>query len=65
MLHKLLDQNIQGLEESIERESLELLKAQIDQPTLNKVIIKGLIENIRHLTECKWTAYVLIKYFEL
>lgn len=64
-LHRLLDQNIQGLEESIERESLELLKAQIDQPTLNKVIIKGLIENIRHLAECKWTAYVLIKYFKL
>lgn len=64
-LKELLDQNIQGLEESIERESLVLLKEQIEQQTLSKTIIKGLIENIRHLTDCKWTAYVLIKYFEL
>ena len=64
-IYGLLDQNIQGLEESIERESLELLKEQIEQQTLSKAIIKGLIENVRHLTDCKWTAYVLIKYFDL
>lgn len=64
-LHELLDQNIEGLEESIERESLELLKEQIEHQTLSKAIIKGLIENVRHLEDCKWTAYVLFKYFEL
>lgn len=64
-LHELLSQNMLGLEESIERESLELLKEQIDHQTLSKAIIKGLIGNISRLEDCKWTAYVLTKYFEL
>lgn len=64
-LHEVLDQTICGLEKSIERESLEILKEQIDHQTLSKAIIKGLIENVRHLENYKWTAYVLIKYFDL
>lgn len=65
LLVEILDRNISDTDESIERESLILLKEQVQQPTLSKAIIKGLIENIRHLADCKWTAYVLGKYFKL
>ena len=64
-LVQILESNILDTDESIERESLILLKEQVQQQTLSKAIIKGLIENIRHLANCKWTAYVLLKYFEL
>ena len=64
-LIEILDSTISDLDESIERESLILLKEQVQQQTLSKAIIKGLIENIRHLANCKWTAYVLMKYFGL
>lgn len=64
-LCELVDQTIHGLENSIERESLELLQEQIGQQTLSKAIIKGLVGNIIHVEDCKWTAYVLIKYFDL
>ena len=63
LLIQILERNISDLDKSIERESLILLKEQVQQQTLSKAIIKGLIENIRHLANCKWTAYVLMKYF--
>ena len=64
-IEQILERNISDTEASIERESLILLKEQVQQQTLSKAIIKGLIENIRHLGNCKWTAYVLVKYFNL
>lgn len=65
LLFQNLERHIADTDDSIERESLILLKEQVEQRTLSKAIIKGLIENIRHLADCKWTAYVLMKYFEL
>ncbi len=62
-LLQLIEQNIQNLEPSIERESLELLKSQVEHQTYSKPIIKGLIENIRLQPGCQWIAYVLDKYF--
>ncbi|MFJ7404669.1 MULTISPECIES: TetR family transcriptional regulator [unclassified Lysinibacillus] len=63
-LLQLIEQNIQNIEPSIERESLELLKNQVEQQTYSKPIIKGLIENIRLQSGCQWIAYVLEKYFQ-
>lgn len=63
-LLQLIEQNIQNIEPSIERESLELLKNQVEYQTYSKPIIKGLIENIRLQPGCQWIAYVLEKYFQ-
>ncbi|MFJ7734263.1 TetR/AcrR family transcriptional regulator [Lysinibacillus sp. NPDC097231] len=64
-LLELIEQHLDGLEESIERESLELLKYQVENPTYSKAILKGLIENIRLQPDYKWVAYVMAKYFEI
>ncbi len=64
-LLELIEQHLNGLEESIERESLELLKYQVENPTYSKAILKGLIENIRLQPDYKWVAYVMAKYFEI
>jgi len=61
---QLIEQNLNHLEPSIERESLELLKHQVVHATYSKAIIKGLIENIRLQPGCQWIAYVLNKYFQ-
>lgn len=63
-LLQLIDQSIHNLEPSIERESLELLKNQVEHPTYSQPIIKGLIENIRLQPGCRWVVYVLDKYFQ-
>lgn len=64
-LLELIEQYLNGLEESIERESLELLKFQVENPTYSKPILKGLIENIRLQPDYKWVAYVIAKYFNI
>ncbi|SFB09198.1 MULTISPECIES: TetR/AcrR family transcriptional regulator [unclassified Bacillus (in: firmicutes)] len=58
-----VDQKIEELEESIEKESLILLSQQLNEPTLNRAIVKGLIENIRNHPHCKWVSYLLRTYF--
>ncbi|MEX3746203.1 TetR/AcrR family transcriptional regulator [Lysinibacillus xylanilyticus] len=63
-LLELIEQHLIGLEESIERESLELIKSQIEDQTYSKPIVKGLIENIRLQPEHRWVAYVLKNYFK-
>ncbi|QDQ01545.1 TetR/AcrR family transcriptional regulator [Lysinibacillus fusiformis] len=63
-LYQLIEQSIDMLEESIERESLELLMQQVEHTTYSRPIIKGLIENIRLRQDCQWVAYVINKYFE-
>ncbi|MCL1695663.1 MULTISPECIES: TetR/AcrR family transcriptional regulator [unclassified Lysinibacillus] len=64
-LLELIEQYLNGLEESIERESLELLKFQVENPTYSKPILKGLIENIRLQPDYRWVAYVIAKYFNI
>ncbi|MGA3677702.1 TetR/AcrR family transcriptional regulator [Lysinibacillus agricola] len=64
-LLELIEQHLIGLEESIERESLELIKSQIEDQTYSKAIVKGLIENIRLQPEHRWVAYVLKNYFKI
>ncbi|MGE7693315.1 TetR/AcrR family transcriptional regulator [Lysinibacillus sp. NPDC094177] len=64
-LLELIEQHLDGFEESIERESLELLKIQVESPTYSKPILKGLIENIRLKPDYSWVAYVIAKYFNI
>lgn len=64
-LLELIEQHLDGLEDTIERESLELLKYQVENPTYSKPIIKGLIENIRLQPDYRWVAYVIAKYFNM
>lgn len=64
-LLELIEQHLDGLEDTIERESLELLKDQVENPTYSKPILKGLIENIRLQPDYRWVAYVLAKYFNM
>jgi AcrR family transcriptional regulator len=64
-LLELIEQHLDGLEDTIERESLELLKYQVENPTYSKPILKGLIENIRLQPDYKWVAYVIAKYFNI
>ncbi|GAB0167366.1 TetR/AcrR family transcriptional regulator [Lysinibacillus sp. CTST325] len=64
-LLELIEQHLDGLEGTIERESLELLKGQVENPTYSKPILKGLIENIRLQPDYRWVAYVIAKYFNM
>lgn len=61
---ELIEQKLGEIEESIEKESLILLKKQLIHPTYSMAIVNGLIENIRHHPHCKWISYVLRKYYD-
>lgn len=61
---EMIELKFEEMEESIEKESLILLKQQITEPTLQRAIIKGLLENIRNHPHCKWVSYILHQYFE-
>ncbi|MBM7619752.1 AcrR family transcriptional regulator [Bacillus tianshenii] len=60
----LMEQKIAEVEEPIARESLMLLKENLINPTLGAAIVKGLKENIRKDSRCKWVAYLLENYDE-
>ncbi|GLC87625.1 TetR/AcrR family transcriptional regulator [Lysinibacillus piscis] len=64
-LVQLIEQSIASIEDSIARESLQLLKEQIETTTYNRAILKGLLANIRQHPESSWVAYVLAKYFHV
>lgn len=50
--------------DSIEKESLFLLKREIEEPGYPRAIVRGLIENIHNHPHCKWVAFLLKRYFE-
>lgn len=58
-----IEQKIKELEESLEKESLLLLKEEIINPSYHSAIVAGLLENIQNHPHCKWVAYLLRKYF--
>jgi hypothetical protein len=64
-LIELLEQTIEEIEDSVEKESLILLKQQLFEPNLSPVIVRGLLENIRNHPHCKWISYVLRGYYNL
>ncbi|MFJ7830603.1 TetR/AcrR family transcriptional regulator [Peribacillus sp. NPDC097284] len=59
----LMDNKIEEIEESIERESLILLKEQLTEQTFGPAIIKGLLENLHAHPHCKYLAYLLRQYY--
>lgn len=61
---EILNGKIEEMKESIEKESLVLLKEQLLKPQFPPAIVKGLLENIRQHPHCKWIAYLLRGYFE-
>ncbi|MBO1001917.1 TetR/AcrR family transcriptional regulator [Pseudogracilibacillus auburnensis] len=56
---------IEGIEESIEKESLILLHQNLLESNLSPAIVKGLLENIRSQPNYAWIAYLLRNYYEL
>lgn len=62
---EIVDKNIEDVEDSIEKESLILLKQELLKPALHPAIVKGLLENIRQHPHCKWAAYLLRKHFKI
>ena len=63
-LVEIIKQKLAEIEESIEKESLILLKQQLLEPTFSPAIVKGLLENIRNHPHCKWISYLLRKYYQ-
>jgi AcrR family transcriptional regulator len=61
---ELIGQKLVELEDSIEKDSLVLLKEQLLEPTLSPVLVKGLLENIRNHPHCKWIGFLLRSYFK-
>lgn len=61
---EIMEQNIKEIEDSIEKESLVLLKQHLLEPTLSPAIVKGLLENIRNHPHCKWISYLLRNHFD-
>lgn len=61
---EVMEQKIEELEDSIEKESLTILKLHIIDPNLHPVIVKGLIENVRNHPHCKSISYLLCNYFQ-
>lgn len=64
-LVELIEQATEELEDSIEKESLNLLKEELNQEKYSSAIVNGLLENIRNHPQCKWIAYLLRNYFKL
>lgn len=60
---QMIEQDLYEMEDSIEKESLILLKEEVERPALSRALIKGLLENIRHDVQSKATYYVLRSYF--
>ncbi|MFC0300344.1 TetR/AcrR family transcriptional regulator [Virgibacillus soli] len=55
----LMEENMEKMEDSIEKDSLILLKQHLIEPKFSPAIVKGLIENIRHHPNCKLIVYLL------
>lgn len=61
----ILNQEMEEMEDSVEKESLVLLKQQLQEPTFGRAIIKGLLENIRNHPQTKWISYLLGSLFKM
>lgn len=62
---KLVKGKIEEVDDRYVKESLLLLTEQLEEETLNPVLLKGLIENIRHHRDCVWLSYLLFHYFKI
>lgn len=64
-LLQLIKGKMEEVDDHYVKESLLLLIEQLEEETMNPVLLKGLIENIRHHRDCVWLAYLLFQYFQL
>ncbi|RST72040.1 TetR/AcrR family transcriptional regulator [Siminovitchia acidinfaciens] len=62
---EIIEEKTEEMAESIERESLVLLKEHLLEQTFSPAIVKGLLENLRNHPHCKWISYLLRRYWEL
>lgn len=60
----LMDRQVEEMEDSVVKESLEMLREDILSPSLPLAVRRGLIENVRVHADGKWLALVLDKWFE-
>ncbi|HCG4535909.1 TPA: TetR/AcrR family transcriptional regulator [Salmonella enterica subsp. enterica serovar Typhi str. AG3] len=51
-------------DDSLVEESLQLLKADLQEPTLSRVVLVGLLKNIKENENCKWCAYLYEKFLQ-
>lgn len=62
---EIMAQKIEELEDSIEKESLILLKKDVQERSLSPAIIQGLIANIKNCPQSRWIASLLLNYYDL
>ncbi|MGN7178231.1 TetR family transcriptional regulator [Paenibacillus sp. FSL R5-0490] len=62
---EIMAQKIEELEDSIEKESLILLKKDVQDRSLSPAIVQGLIANIQNCPQSRWIAYLLLNYYDL
>lgn len=60
----LINNKIEEIEESIEKESLILLRQQLVEQTFGPAIIKGLLENLHAHPHYKYLSYLLRQYYK-
>ncbi|MEH6989247.1 TetR/AcrR family transcriptional regulator [Cytobacillus firmus] len=61
---EIMAQKIEELDESIEKDSLVLLKQDVMESSLQPAIVKGLISNIQSSPELKWITHLLQNYYK-
>ncbi len=64
VLNKLEEVIQETSDDPIVRDSLLLLKEDLEDPHLNEAIIQGLLKNIRTNTQCRWVASIYELYLE-
>lgn len=64
-LLQLLDDTILVLDESVEKESLQLLKKELRDPVLSKAVVAGLLKNIKNHPSSKRVSYLLQMYWDM
>ncbi|QCR34249.1 TetR/AcrR family transcriptional regulator [Lysinibacillus sp. SGAir0095] len=52
------------LDDALVEESLQLLKEDLHEPTLSRVVLEGLLKNIKEHEHCKWCAYLYQKFLQ-
>ncbi|MGD6778532.1 TetR/AcrR family transcriptional regulator [Sutcliffiella horikoshii] len=60
----LINKQAEEMEDPVVRESLEMLRKDVLEPSLPLAVRRGLVENVRVHADGKWLALVLDKWFE-
>lgn len=63
-LIEIIEERLNDIEDTIETESLHLLKQDLLKPVYSRAIIKGLIENIKDHSEYTWISILLRKHYD-